>query len=106
MIVKKLREAMEEVADVMAAAGARTQVKALRAFVNIFKGQDDQPVTEFLADLHRRLHPAPSVDAYVDRLLAAGNDKKEFDAIFNEVKKDKSIRKDEANTIARKYTEG
>jgi hypothetical protein len=106
MIVKRLREALEEAASLMAAAGAKTQYKALQTFLDIFKGQDNQPVSEFLAGLERRLSQDPTVDRYIERLLEAGIDKKAFDGVFDELSKDKSVRKDEANAIARRYTEG
>jgi hypothetical protein len=105
MIVKRLREALEEAAGIMAAAGAKTQYKALQTFVDIFKGQDDQQVPEFLAGLQRQLCQEPSVDRYIEQLLAAGIDKKAFDSVFAELSKDKSIRKDQANAIARRYTD-
>ena len=106
MIVKRLRETLEEAAGIMAAAGAKTQYKAFQTFLDIFKGQDNQPVAEFLADLQRRLGRERAVDHYIERLLEAGVDKKAFDSVFAELSKDKSIRKDEANVIACRYTEG
>ncbi len=106
MIVKRLREALEEAAGIMAAAGAKTQHKAFQTFLDIFKGHDNQPVPEFLAGLQRELRQEPAVDRYIERLLEAGIDKKAFDSVFAELSKDKSIRKDEANAIARRYTEG
>src|SRR5215471_15270227 len=106
MIVKRLREALEEAAGIVAAAGAKTQHKALQTFLEIFAGRDDQPVPEFLAGLQRQLRQEPAIGRYVERLLEAGIDRKVFDSVFAELSKDKSIRKDEANAIARRYTEG
>jgi hypothetical protein len=106
MIAKKLREALEEAAGIMAAAGAKAQSKALQRFVEVFKGQDDKPVSQLMADLRRRLHEEPAVDLYIERLVRAGVDKEAFDSVLAEISKDRGIRKEQANAIARKYTEG
>ena len=106
MIGRKLREALEEAAGIVAAAGAKAQSRALQRFVEVFKGQDDQPVSQLMADLRRRLHTEPTVDRYIERLVGAGVDKKTFDSVFAEISKDRDIRKDQANAIAREYTEG
>ena len=106
MIGRKLREALEEAAGIVAAAGAKVQSRALQRFVEVFKGQDDQPVSQLMADLRRRLHMEPAVDRYIERLVGAGVDKKAFDSVLSELSKDRDIRKDQANAIARKYTEG
>ena len=106
MIAKKLREALEEAAGIMAAAGAEAQSMALQRFVEVFKGQDDHAVSQLMADLRRRLHTEPAGDRYIERLVGAGVDKKAFDSVLAEISKDKDIRKDQANAIARKYTEG
>jgi hypothetical protein len=105
MMGRKLREALEEAAGIMAAAGAKAQSRALQRFVEVFKGQDDQPVSQ-MADLQRRLHMGPAVDRYIERLVGAGVDKKAFDSVLAGISKDRDIRKDEANAIACKYTEG
>ena len=106
MNVKKLRETLEEAVGIMAAAGARAQSKALQAFVDIFKGQDDQPISQLIVDLQERLHPEPAVDLYTERLIKAGIDKRAFDSVLAEISKDRTVRKDQANAIAGKYTEG
>jgi hypothetical protein len=106
MMGRKLREALEEAAGIMAAAGAKAQFRALQRFVEVFKGQDDWPVSQLMADLQRRLHMEPAVDRYIERLVGAGVDKKAFDSVLAEISKDRDIRKDQANAITRKYTEG
>jgi hypothetical protein len=106
MIGRKLREALEEAAGIVAAAGAKAQFRALQRFVEVFEGQDDEPVSQLMADLRRRLHMEPAVDRYIERLVGAGVDKKAFDSVLSELSKDRDIRKDQANAIAREYTEG
>ena len=74
---------------------------ALQRFVEVFKGQDDQPVSQLMADLRRRLRTEPTVDRYIERLVGAGVDKKAFDSVLAEISKDRDIRKDQANAVAR-----
>jgi hypothetical protein len=118
MNVKELRQALEEAAGILAAAGAKGPSRDLGAFLKLFDGHDDQPVEQFLSDLKVRLdRPAPvpkrerppdeqTVERYVQRLRQVGTDKILFDSVFAEISNDRAIRKEEADAVAHKYIGG
>lgn len=118
MNVKELRQVLEEAEAILAASGATAQTKNFKLFLELFKGRDDQPVSQFLAELKLRLCPPtsdtvelpkinePVVERYVQRLRDAGIDNNIFDNIFSELLKDKQISKEDADAIAHRYTKG
>jgi hypothetical protein len=46
------------------------------------------------------------VDQYIQKLDSVGTNSNDFDAVFSEIQRDKSIRKPEADAIAAAYTKG
>ena len=115
MNVKSLREAIRTIADFLDASGAGPRGKSLHAVYVLLEGHDDESLEEFLAGLRQRSKEAkPRVSAandatvasYVQRLRAAGTDKSAFDQVFDELIKDKMVRKVEADAIAHAYTGG
>jgi hypothetical protein len=118
MNVKQLRAALQEAASIFEASGAKSQKDKVEAFLEIFRGHDEEAVPEFLAGLRQRLtQPDPPagrsprqpdeliVERYVQRLQDAGIDKIAFDAVFAALSKDKAIAKEEAEAIARRYAD-
>lgn len=119
MNVKELREVLEEAEGILAAAGAKGQSKEFRAFLGLLSGHDHRPVSEFLAELRKRLNgesvptrgaeeraDEATVARYVQRLRDAGADRRTFDLLFAELVKDDRVGKDEADAIAHLYTGG
>lgn len=133
MTIKLVRDAIQDIGDVLLAAGAKPQSKDLAALHAALEGSDHKSVSEFFAELRQRLEqpkaagrrsagtadkPATArrgastaadqatVDGYVHRLRHAGIDETEFHAVFAELKKSKAVRKAEADAIAAAYTGG
>jgi hypothetical protein len=119
MNVKELREALEEAEGILAAAGAKSRSKDFRSFLDLLNGHDERPVKEFLADLRHRLNGSQTappksskqlneqvVIGYIERLRDASINRTSFDRVFAELTKDKSVRKNEADAIAHRYTGG
>jgi hypothetical protein len=119
MNVKELREVLEEAEGILSAAGAKTSSKDFRTFVDLFKGHDDRPVAEFLAELRGRLNgrqPQSQVQPkaadegvvahYLKRLRDAGTDKSAFDRVHADLSNDSRVGKSEADAIAHSYTDG
>jgi hypothetical protein len=115
--VKSLREAIRTIAEILEASGAGRRGKSLHAVDDLLKGHDDESLEEFLAGLrHRSKASEPhacssvandvTVASYVQRLRAVGTDKGAFDRVFDELAKDKMVRKAEADAIAHSYTGG
>ena len=118
MNVRQLREALEEAAGIFAASGAKAQKDKIEAFLEIFRGHDEEAVSEFLVGLRQRLSKPDTpvetprnqpdeliVERYVQRLRDAGADKTAFDGVFTDLSKDKAVRKEEAEAIARQYAD-
>jgi hypothetical protein len=119
MNVKELREVLQEAEGILAAAGAKGPRKEFRAFLELFKGQDDRPVADFLAELREHLtgRQSPSVSQprgpdeevvlhYVQRLRSAGTVKSVFDRVYADLSDDSRVSKEEADAIAHQYTGG
>jgi hypothetical protein len=132
MSVKKVRDAINEIAAILGAVGAKTPSKELGALSRVLEGGDDKSVTDFFSELQQRLtrgkavgasspkRPTPKkpvakaealadqarMDQYVRRLDNAGTDDNGFHAVLSEIRGDKLIRKPEANAIAAAYTKG
>jgi hypothetical protein len=131
MSVKKVRDALSEIAAVLGAAGAKTPSKELSALSCALEDGDRKSVTEFFSELGERVTRGKAVgassakrtsrksvtksepisdqariDQYVGRLEKAGIDSNEFQAVLSEIRRDKLIRKPEANGIAAAYTKG
>jgi hypothetical protein len=115
--VKSLRQAIRTIAEFLDASGAGPHGKSLHAVHDLFEGHDDESLEEFLADLrHRSKRSKPhactsaandaTVTSYVQRLRAVGTDKSAFDQVFDELTKDRMVRKVEADAIAHAYTGG
>lgn len=117
MNVKSFREAIRTIATFLEASRAGPRSKSLHAVQDLLEGHDDETLEEFLAGLrHRSKESRPRayssaandviVTTYLQRLRAAGTDKSTFDQVFDEVSKDKMVRKAEADAIAHAYTGG
>ena len=119
MNVKELREVLEEAEGILTAAGAKGPSKDFRTFLELFKGHDDRPITEFLAELRERLSDRPRppdvqpngpdegvVAHYVQQLHEAGIAQHLFDRLFTELSNDRRVGKAEADAIAHRYTGG
>jgi tryptophan 2,3-dioxygenase len=115
--VKSLREAIRTIAEFLEASGAGPRGKSLHAVHDLLEGHDDESLEEFLAGLHDRSKESKpralasavndsTVASYVQRLRATGTDKSAFDQVFDELTKDKMVRKAEADAIAHAYTGG
>jgi len=115
--VKSLREAIRTIAEFLEDSGAGPRSKSLHAVHDLLEGHDEETLEEFLAGLrHRSKQSKPHADSsvanavtvasYLQRLHTAGTDKSAFDQIFNELSKDKMVRKVEADAIAHAYTGG
>jgi hypothetical protein len=114
--VKSLREAIRAVADCLKALGTRSRSQTLQAVDHLLEGHDDESLEEFLAALRHRSKERKlscssttnnvTVLSYVQRLHAAGTDKSAFDRVFDELMRDKMVRKAEADAIAHAYTGG
>jgi hypothetical protein len=115
--VKSLREAIRTIADFLECSGAGPRGKSLHAVDDLLEGHDDESLEEFLAGLRHRSKESQArafslvandvtVASYVQRLRAAGTDKSAFDQVFDELTKDKMVRKAEADAIAHAYTGG
>jgi len=119
MSVSRLREALEDVYSIFDAAGAKSQSKDLRAFLNLLKDHDNESSSEFVARLRNHLTKPKTrsrkaagaidqlkIDEYVHKLRDAGIDGTAFEAVMVELRKDKHVRKGEADAIASVYTAG
>ena len=119
MNVKELREVLEEAEGILVAAGAKGPSKDFRTFLELFKGHDDRPVAEFLAELRGRLSgpqrppevqptgPDEEVVAYyVQQLHGAGTAQHVFDRVYADLLNDRRVGKAEADAIAHRYTGG
>jgi hypothetical protein len=119
MKVKELRDVLEEAESILSAAGAKVPSKDFRIFVDLFKGHDDRPVADFLAELRGRLNgrqPQPKyqpkavdemvVTHYVKRLRDSGTDQYAFEGIQADLSNDSRVGKSEADAIAHLYTGG
>jgi hypothetical protein len=131
MSVKKVRDAISEIAIILGAAGAKTPSKELGALGRVLEADDGKSVTGFFSELQQRLARGKAIgasspkgtskksvpraqalsdqahiDQYVQRLENAGTDGNDFQAVFSEIRHDKSIRKPEADGIAAAYTKG
>jgi hypothetical protein len=117
MKVIELRTALEQLANILTSAGAKSQDKEVRSFLKLFDGQEDMLVSDFFEDLRERLKAntgngklahanLASVEQYVRRLEAAGIDKNIFDAVYSDIASDRSIVKEDADLIAHRYTLG
>jgi hypothetical protein len=114
--VKSLREAIRAVADCLKALGTKPRSQTLQAVDHLLEGHDDESLDEFLAGLqHRPKEPKlpcsstankATVLSYVQRLRAAGTDKTAFERVFDQLTRDKAVRKAEADAIAHAYTGG
>jgi len=116
--VGSFRQAICELADILAASGAGNKSQNLRAVAKLLEGHDEEAVEEYLAKLRRQLCEskprrtqsseinADAVAQYVRRLQDAGSGKAEFDAILADLRKDETVRKAEADAIAHGYTAG
>jgi len=117
--VKSLREAIGDIADVLAASGKGPRAQTLHAVLNLLEGHDDESLAQFLIGLPQRLsrqrratgaqvnEPNPTTVAqYVRRLRETGTDRHAFDAVLYQLSTDRAVRKAEANAIAQAYTGG
>jgi hypothetical protein len=116
--VKSLRAAICSIADILATSG-RPQRPTLQTVMRLFEGHEEESLEEFLAGLrHRLARRLPTgrraiqaldqivVAQYVRRLQEAGTDPTVFESVFDDLSKDKAVRKAEANAIAQAYTGG
>jgi hypothetical protein len=116
--VGSFRQALCELADILAASGAENKSQSLRAVAKLLEGHDEEAVEAYLASLRQQLSEskprraqssevnAVAVAHYVRRLQDAGSEKAEFDAILAELRNDETVRKAEADAIAHGYTAG
>jgi hypothetical protein len=119
MNVGELKRALEEAEGILSAAGSKTAGKDLRTFLQIFAGREHEDINVFFDELRRRLNAASEppaaptraangdrVDRYVNALNSTGTDKSAFTVIYNELKKDKTVSKDDVDAIAHRFTGG
>jgi hypothetical protein len=130
MSVKKVRDAISEIAAVLGAAGAKTPSKELSALSCALDDDDGKSVTDFFSELRERtrakavgastakraskksvtksgaLCDQACIDQYVRRLEDAGTDSNRFQAVLSEILRDKLVRKPEADGIAAAYAKG
>ncbi len=107
MSVKRLRAAVDEIASIFSAVGAKAHSKSFNALSELLEGHDDRSIAEFFASLNKKpLTGQALIQQYVSRLESAGTDELAFGGIFSELRSNKSIKKAEADAIAAGYTKG
>lgn len=105
MHVKKLLDALEGIAAIVEAAGAKSAAKDIRAVKQLFDQGKDRSAESALNELGQILDSETGLIRanYVNRLLEAGTIKSKFDVVCGALDKDKSVDKKLADTIADGY---
>ncbi len=121
--IGELLAVLDRVEQLCIAAGAKAPAKDLRTFSDVLKPHADKSVASFCADTRDRLNQsfekaqgrknrtaagknAPANEAishHVAALRSAGTERHAFDAAFERLKADKSLRSSAVAEIARQY---
>ena len=112
MNMRQLKNALERIESLYAAAGATSAAKDLRSVAQLFEGHDEKSVDAFIAETNELLDRAGKPQTTVDeqlvarhatRLLAAGIDQDAFDIALRELDEDASVGKAVWAAIANRY---
>jgi hypothetical protein len=120
MNVGELKRALEEAEGILTAAGAKAAGKGVRDFLEILSGRENEDIDVFFDELRRRLsaaagssradrghaHDDDRIDGYLHSLNGVGTDKAAFAAVFARLRGDRSVTKEDADTIAHGFTGG
>lgn len=105
MGVAELRSALQRLATVHRASGAKQQADDIDSVAKLLDETRHRDVDDAAREISAALNPTEKLVAvYVDRLTAAGTDRILFDPLFAEIKADKSLGKTEMEAIAGAYS--
>jgi hypothetical protein len=105
MRVRDLRHLLGELRDLFSAGAARAQEAAISRVAAAMEPHDDAPLDSYLKKVAEsgieRMTPKASV--YAQRLLNARLDEEQFLQAFNDLTKDKTLKKSDVQVVAEKY---
>jgi hypothetical protein len=108
MNLKRLRDIIADVADLVGASGTKRSADDVRALAQVLHGPDGRSADESIDELEDLISEEERLarESYVKRLLGAGTDKSSFEPVYAELKNDRCILKEDADAIAHDYTKG
>jgi len=106
--LKKLREAITDIANIAEASGGKKAGSDVRLLNDMLAKDDNEPALSAIDELERDIADpaAPLRQSYIERLEAAGTDQDAFNQVFDTLKSDRQIKKDDLDKIAHAYVWG